>query len=100
MNDHDPFRDPPPKPVTDDETAAILDDAINALTVARAPMLQTDPLAQLHALDSLVAEADSRLPQLVADARDHGRQLDRSRPMTLLRYAGRTTRRRTPLDPD
>jgi hypothetical protein len=107
MIGHDPRREPPPQPITDDESALILDEAIATLAALRAPMAQTDPLAQLHALTSLVAQAHGRIPRLVADARDHdhpwtdiARQLDASRAMTLVRYAGRTTRRRTPLDPD
>jgi hypothetical protein len=107
MTTTDPWRFPPPIAVVDDDSAAVLDDAVLSLVVLRSPMLSGDALAELHALSSLAAQIGARLPRIVADARDQGHtwgeitgQLDCGLARTLLRHAGRTRSRRTPLEPD
>lgn len=68
------FRDPrrahPDRAVVDDDSAAVVDEAAEQLTVYRSPMLVGDCLARLHALVSLRAEIQARLPEVVAGARD------------------------------
>jgi len=103
----DPRRFPPPTAVVDDDSAAVLDDAVSSLVVLRSPMMSGDALAEMHALTSLAAQIRTRIPRIVADARDQGHtwgeitgQLDCGMARTLLRHAGRTRSRRTPLDPD
>jgi len=107
MTGTDPWRFPPPTAVVDHDSATILDDAVSSLVVLRSPMLSGDALAELHALTSLAAQIHARLPRIVADARDQGHtwgeitgQLDCGMTRTLLRHAGRTRSRRTPLEPD
>lgn len=81
MTDHSAgpwaFRDPwttthPGRPVTDDVSAAILNDAVTLLTLLRSPLSLGDALAELHAMVSLLAELQSALPASVAAARDQG----------------------------
>lgn len=68
----DPRRPHPDCAVVDDASAAVLDEATVALTLLRSPMRLGDRLAELHALVSLHAQIDSRLPGVVAAARDEG----------------------------
>ena len=56
-------------PVTDDDTEAVLDDALAALGTGRG-LWPGDAGVTLHLLTSLTAQAQRRLPQAVADARD------------------------------
>jgi len=56
--------------VIDEDSAAVVEDAIEELTVFRSPMLRGDCLAELHAMVSLRAEIQARLPEVVAGARD------------------------------
>ena len=107
MTTTDPWRFPPPIAVVDDDSAAVLDDAVSSLVVLRSPMFSGDALAEIHALSSLAAQIDARLPRIVADARDQGHtwgeitgQLECGMARTLLRHAGRIRSRRTPLEPD
>jgi len=107
MTATDPRRFPPPIAVVDDDLDAVLDDAVSSLVVMRSPMFLGDALAELHALTSLAAQIRVRLPRVVADARDQGHtwgeitgQLHCGMARTLLRHAGRTRSRRTPLEPD
>jgi hypothetical protein len=107
MNILDPRWDYPAKATADECSALVLDEAIGALVVLRAPGLVGDNLAELHAMTSLVAEVNARVPQVVADAKDQGHswsdiagQLGTGTVRTLLRHAGRTRSRRTPLTPD
>jgi hypothetical protein len=103
----DPHHPYPARPVTGDDSALVLNHAADQLVMLRSPMWHGDALAQLHAVASLIAEAHKQLPTLVADARDQqhtwkeiARQLRRSRLAVIALHAGRTARRRTPLDPD
>jgi hypothetical protein len=66
----DPRRTHPGRAVDDDDSAAVLDQAAEQLTVHRSPMLVGDCLAHLHALVSLRAQIQARLPEVVAGARD------------------------------
>lgn len=68
----DPRRLHPSRALTDDDTAAVLDDAAVALTLLRCPMRLGDRLAELHALASLLAQINGSLPGVVAAARDQG----------------------------
>jgi hypothetical protein len=93
--------------VVDDDSDAVLDDAVSSFVILRSPMLLGDALAEVHALTSLAAQIRVRLPRVVADARNQGQtwgeitgQLHCGMARTLLRHAGRTRSRRTPLEPD
>ncbi|MGI8809806.1 MAG: hypothetical protein ACR2KK_18590 [Acidimicrobiales bacterium] len=72
----DPRRDRTMHPYTDADTARALDRAIRALVMLRAPMWVGDPGPTVSALVSLVAEADSRLADAVADAAEAGYSWD------------------------
>jgi len=81
-------------------------DPAHATTETKQLMPSFTPQA-LHALTSLIAEAQSRLPRVVADARDQqhtwtaiAQQIGVTRLRALARYGGRTAKRRTPLGPD
>ena len=103
----DPRRLYPPRPRADDDSASVLDDAVETLIVLRSPLYSGDAGAELHALVSLIAHAKGRLASVVADARDQehtwgeiARQLGRSRLSAMARYAPNSKKRRRPLDPD
>ena len=66
----DPRRSYPPRPVTDDVSAELVDEAVRSLVMMRAPMYLGDACAELHALLSLAAEIKARLPGSVKRARD------------------------------
>lgn len=68
----DPRRFPPAGPVTDEHSAALVEEATVTLTLLRSPMRLGDRLAELHATASLLAELQARLPTVVAAARDQG----------------------------
>lgn len=72
----DPRRDRAMHPYTDADTAMILDQAVAALVVLRAPMWLGDPGPVLSVLVSLGAEAGGRLYAAVADAYDQGYSWD------------------------
>jgi len=98
----DPRRDRTLHPYTDRDTAAIIDRAIITLVTLRAPMWLGDPGPTISVLVSLSGEADGRLSDAVADARDHGYSWDQiaNRLCTSVvtarhRYAGYTRWRRT-----
>jgi hypothetical protein len=65
----DPHRDPA-IPYTDIDTAALIDEAIETLVLLRSPMHLGDAAATTSALVSLIAEAEGRLADAIADARD------------------------------
>jgi hypothetical protein len=64
MTDH-------PPPLTDDDTYAVIDEALTALAGRRHAWLGEDT-TMIHLLASLIAQADRFLPQLVTDARAEG----------------------------
>lgn len=72
MNRHlDDSRRPYPKrPVRDEASELVIDQALHSLQLLRAPMYYGDAGLELHALTSLRAEIDARIPHLIADARD------------------------------
>jgi hypothetical protein len=72
----DPHRDRALVPYTDADTATIVDRAVAALVMVRAPMWLGDPGPAISVLVSLFGEAESRLRDAVADARDHGYDWD------------------------
>ena len=66
----DPRRSYPPRPVADDVSAELVDEAVRSLVIMRAPMYLGDACAELNALLSLTAEIEARLPGVVKQARD------------------------------
>ena len=66
----DPSRPYPRRPVRDEASEIVLDQALHSLQLLRAPMHYGDAGLELHALASLRAEIDARIPAVVADARD------------------------------
>ena len=66
----DPRRPYPKRPVRDEATEFVIDQAVHSLQLLRAPMYYGDAGLELHALTSLRAEIDNRIPAVVADARD------------------------------
>ena len=59
-----------PAPVTGDDSLQILNEAIDRLAALRTPYWLGDSGVRLHALASLIAQAQQLLPQAVHDARD------------------------------
>src|ERR1035438_9801783 len=59
-----------PPPVVDDLSATVLDEAIDTLAQLRTPYWLGDSAVRLHALASLLAQAQVLLPGAVAQARD------------------------------
>ncbi len=57
-------------PHTGGDTAALIDEAVESLVLLRSPMRLGDAEATISALASLMAEAENRLADAVADARD------------------------------
>jgi len=107
MTTLDPRRRYPTRPVIDEDSARLVDEMTDTLIIMRAPMHHGDAGAELHALTSLIAEAKTRLPHVVADCRDQqhrwtdiAQQLQISRLHAIARYGGRTNKRRTPLNAD
>jgi hypothetical protein len=98
----DPGRDRTMHPYTDADTARIIEQAVIALVTLRAPMWLGDAGPTISVLVSLVGEADSRVSDAVADARDQGYSWDQiaSRLCTTVatarrRYVGYTRWRKT-----
>jgi len=103
----EPRRDHYLEPATDNDTETVLEAAIDDLGTLRGLSWLGDAPTRLHLLVSLIAEAERRLPQAVADARDQecswaqiAELLGVKRASAYQRYHGRTARNRTPLDPD
>jgi hypothetical protein len=61
-----------PVPHLDDQSAAIVAEAVDALARLRTPYWLGDSAVRLHALLSLIRQAEQLLPQAVADGRDQG----------------------------
>jgi hypothetical protein len=59
-----------PAPATGDDSLAVLTDAIDALARLRTAYWLGDSAVHLHALTSLIAQAEQLLPQAVHHARD------------------------------
>ncbi len=69
--DVDPWPDRTAIPDTDAECRVLIDDAVSSLVAVRGGSPR-DPGAIVSVLVSLAIEADARLPDAVADARDQG----------------------------
>lgn len=69
----DPRRDGTLVPRTGADTAALIEGAVESLVILRCPMGLGDAGAVVSCLVSLIAEAQSRLPDAVADAWDQDR---------------------------
>jgi hypothetical protein len=103
----EPRRDHYLTPATGDDTEVVLEAAIESLGTVRGLPWLGDAGSRLHLLASLIAEAENRYPQAVADSRDQeyswaqiGDLLGVTRASAWQRYGGRTANNRTPLDPD
>ena len=59
-----------PAPVAGPDSHQVLDQAIDQLARLRTPYWLGDSAVRLHALASLIAQAEQLLPQAVRDARD------------------------------
>ncbi len=59
-----------PAPATGQDSLHVLDEAIDQLAALRTPYWLGDCGVRLHALTSLIAQAQQLLPQAVHDARD------------------------------
>jgi hypothetical protein len=59
-----------PAPATGQDSLQVLDEAIDQLARLRTPYWLGDSAVPLHALASLIAQAENLLPQTVHDARD------------------------------
>lgn len=66
----DPCRPYPRRPVRDEASEIVLDQALHSLQLLRAPMHYGDAGLELHALASLRAEINARIAAVIADARD------------------------------
>lgn len=62
--------EPPVPPETGEDTATLIEEAMTSLVLLRFPASLGDAAAELHALASLAAEAESRIAGAVADAID------------------------------
>jgi hypothetical protein len=81
-----------PAPRVDDLSALILDEAIEALAKVRTHAWLGDSAVHLHALASLIAQAQQTLPDAIADARDQ--DYTWTEISQLLNLTPTTTRRR------
>ena len=81
-----------PAPATGDDSLQILTDAIDNLARQRTAYWLGDPAVHLHALASLIAQAQQLLPRAVHDARDQ--ELTRTQIGELLNTSGSTAARR------
>ena len=81
-----------PAPVVDDLSATILTEAIDALAALRTPYWLGDTAVHLHALASLIAQAQRLLPDAIDQARDQ--ELTWDEIGLLLGVSGSTAARR------
>lgn len=61
---------PPAPPRIGENSAVVLTEALDSLSLMRFPLSLGDATAELHCLASLLADAKARIPDAVADARD------------------------------
>jgi hypothetical protein len=59
-----------PAPTTGDDSRQVLSEAIDSLAQLRTAYWLGDSAVHLHALASLIAQAEQLLPQAICDARD------------------------------
>jgi hypothetical protein len=81
-----------PAPATGQDSLQAPDEAIDQLARLRTPYWPGDSAARLHALASLIAQAQQLLPQAVHDARDQ--ELTRAQIGELLNTTAATATRR------
>jgi hypothetical protein len=81
-----------PAPATGDDSLQVLEEAIERLARLRTPYWLGDSGVRLHALASLIAQAERILPQAVHDARDQ--ELTWAEIGELLNTTGATAARR------
>jgi hypothetical protein len=81
-----------PAPVTSDDSLQVLSDAIDHLARLRTAYWLGDSAVHLHALASLITQAQQLLPQAVHDARDQ--ELTRAQIGELLGTTAATAARR------
>jgi hypothetical protein len=93
--------------VVDDEIAGVIDETIDTLILLRGRHHVTDAGNRIDAVATLIADARSRLPDLIADARDQANtwaeianQLGVSRPHAIAHYGLHTRTRRPPIELD
>ena len=101
----DPWRRHPDHPVVDEESAAVLEEALHSLTMLRSAGDEGDAGARLHVLASLMAQAQAVLADAVADARDQdyswpeiAERLGIATATARRRFAHAATTRVVPLD--
>lgn len=61
---------PPAAPFTDEQSATLLDEAVTTLVLLRFPASLGDAAAELHALATLIAQAEAQLPHAISSALD------------------------------
>jgi len=66
----DPWRAHPDRPVIDEDSETVLEDAVELLGTLRSPLNAGHAGLRIHALASLIAQAEALLPDAVADARE------------------------------
>jgi len=81
-----------PAPRVDDDSTAVINEAVELLARLRTPYWLGDSGVRLHALVSLIAEAQRQLPQAIRDARDQ--ELTWDEIAQLLNTSPNTARRR------
>ena len=81
-----------PAPVVDNLSATVLDEAIDTLAALRTPYWLGDSAVHLHALASLLTQAEALPPDAVAQARDQDLTWDQIGQ--LLGLSGSTAARR------
>jgi hypothetical protein len=67
---NDPRRPHPDHVVLDDDSAQVTETAAYQLSIFRSPMGYGEGTLRVHALATLIAQAEALLPDAVADARD------------------------------
>ena len=90
--------------ITDAEMADVVDEAVRTIALIRSRTTATNAYREMDAVATLVRHAQSRLPGLVADARDEANSwkeiaavLGVSRPRVIASYALHVRNRRQPL---
>jgi hypothetical protein len=96
-----------PDDVATDEIADVVDETIDTLILLRGRHHDTNAGIAIDAVATLIAHARSRLPDLVAEARDQANtwaeiaeQLGLGRLRVIARYGFHARRRRPPLELD
>jgi len=62
-----------PGPLLDEFSASVVTEAAGSLAALRTPYWLGDSAVSLHALASLIAQAQQMIPEAVSQARDQGR---------------------------